>query len=198
MLQIGTSKNVLRGWFNTDIYLRRSVSYLDARRPFPFPDETFECIFTEHQIEHISYSDAKKMLRECYRVLKKGGRIRIATPDLTTTARLALEPLTKAQNEYVRFIGDWVFPEIQPAEPAFAVNQMFYGYGHKFIYDYTTLKRFLLECGFANPVRCDVGESEVPALRGIESHGELLGDENIMRFETLVVEAVRPTSAQHA
>ena len=84
-LQIGGGPNVLEGWLNVNIYCGHKgevirQAYMDATRPFPFADETFQYIFAEHMIEHITYSDADNMIRECARVMKKGGRIRLATP----------------------------------------------------------------------------------------------------------------------
>ena len=56
--------------------------YMDATALFPLPDASFDYIFSEHVIEHMSYADGGRMLRECLGVLKPGGRIRIATPNL--------------------------------------------------------------------------------------------------------------------
>lgn len=45
-LQIGCSKNVLKGWLNTDISLRCVHGiYLDAGKPFPFKDASFNYVF---------------------------------------------------------------------------------------------------------------------------------------------------------
>ena len=82
-LHIGAQANILEGWLNVDIYTGASdrVAYMDATKPFPFPDATFDYIFSEHMIEHIEYYEVSFMIKECYKVLKKGGKIRIATPD---------------------------------------------------------------------------------------------------------------------
>jgi len=88
-LQLGAGPNALDGWLNTDIApSRRGIAYLDATRPFPLEDETFDYVFSEHQIEHIEARHALPMLRECFRVLKPGGRLRIATPDLAVVIGL--------------------------------------------------------------------------------------------------------------
>jgi SAM-dependent methyltransferase len=63
---------------NTDfLYLEH-----DAREPFPFEDEVFQWIISEHFIEHITPNQAVRWLKECRRMLKPGGIIRISTPDL--------------------------------------------------------------------------------------------------------------------
>ncbi len=102
-LQIGSGTHLLDGWLNTDvqIFRRGPVLYVDARRPFPFPDRAFACVFTEHQIEHIARDEAARMLAECHRVLRSGGRIRVATPDLAWVGSLAVPPLGAEQARYV-------------------------------------------------------------------------------------------------
>ena len=46
--------------------------------------------------------------------------------------------------------------------------------------------------GFRDVVRREMQRSDDPMLRGIEGHGAVVGDEEIARMETLLVEAVRP------
>jgi hypothetical protein len=62
-------------------------------------------------------------------------------------------------------------------------------------YDQQTLRRILEDAGFVDIVRWEPGESGDPALRGVESHGRALGDEDVNRFETLVLEGTRSPSA---
>jgi predicted SAM-dependent methyltransferase len=45
----------------------------------------------EYQIEHISETEAVTMIRECFRVLRRRGRIRIATPDLSAILKVVAE-----------------------------------------------------------------------------------------------------------
>ena len=82
-LHLGCGQNAIPGWLNTDYYPRRQdILHLDATKPFPLPAESFDYVFSEHMIEHITYHDGLTMLKESRRVLKPGGRIRISTPDL--------------------------------------------------------------------------------------------------------------------
>jgi len=53
----------------------------DLRKPLPIEDEQVDTILSEHFFEHIPYKDGLKLVNECYRVLKKGGNMRIAVPD---------------------------------------------------------------------------------------------------------------------
>jgi len=74
-LQLGTSNSSIERWLNTDLLpTSNEVVYLDATRRFPFEDNTFDYVYSEHMIEHIEYDSALFMLRECFRVLKPGGK----------------------------------------------------------------------------------------------------------------------------
>lgn len=53
----------------------------------PFPDNSFDVVYHSHILEHFSKSQAPLFLKECYRVLRPQGTIRIAVPDLEQITR---------------------------------------------------------------------------------------------------------------
>jgi SAM-dependent methyltransferase len=65
----------------------------DLRRGIPFPDASFDAVYHSHLLEHFSRVDAEAFIRECHRVLRRGGVMRVAVPDLETIARLYLARL---------------------------------------------------------------------------------------------------------
>lgn len=201
-LQIGSGPNPLAGWLNTDLLPdtypehRDEIVFLDAARSFPFDDMTFDYVFSEHQIEHIPEPAAHSMIKECFRILRPGGRLRIATPDLTAILGLYEEPLDETEQHYV----EWVMTRFRPNvgsgnKRCYVINHMFTDHKHEFIYDFETLSAILAAAGFAEILRRKPGESDDPVLRGVELHGQAIGDEEVNGFETMVVEAVRPSPA---
>lgn len=201
-LQLGTGANPLPGWLNTDLLPdtypqhRDTIIALDATRRFPFADMTFDYILSEHQIEHIDEPAAHVMTQECFRVLRPGGRIRVATPDLEAIVGLLHDPLSDDARHYV----DWVMERFRPDtrlgnRRCHVINHMFKDHQHQFIYDFETLSALLTDAGFAEIRRSAPGESDDPELRGVEGHGRTIDDEQINSFETFVVEAVRPSTA---
>jgi predicted SAM-dependent methyltransferase len=58
------------------------ISYGDATRRLCIPDESAEVLYSSHMIEHLDKDEADKFINEVYRVLKPGGVIRIAVPDI--------------------------------------------------------------------------------------------------------------------
>ena len=192
-LQIGTGPNPLPGWLNTTLTpFQPGTIFLDASQPFPIPAARFAYIFGEHVIEHLEFDEAARMLDECFRVLQPGGRIRLATPDLAQVIALYTRPQAAPQQAYIRWIMDTFRPQIGAYNPAHVINQSFHGWRHKFIYDAPTLIAALGKAGFTAIQRYQPGESEQEHLRGIEQHGELVGNDAAMRYETMVYEAQKP------
>lgn len=193
-LQIGCGSNLLAGWLNTDLRPASSeVCFLDAGVRFPFADETFDYVLSEHQLEHIPWDRGRSMLHECWRVLRPGGLIRIATPSLEVLAGLVTEQPSEAQRRYVEFISASYLGPGLPAGVAGVINNAFRAWGHQFLYDRPTLRAGLAEAGFEDVVFTVPGQSEHEHFRGVEGHGDFLGDEDTNAFETMVVEARRPS-----
>ncbi len=192
-LQIGAGFNLLSGWLNTTLYpFAAGAVYLDASQPFPIPADTFDYVFSEHVIEHLEFDEAASMLRESARILKRGGRIRLATPDLAQILAVYTQPEADAQAGYIRWIMDNFRPQVGEYNPAHVINQSFHGWRHKFIYDEPTLVAALEGAGFDMITRARPGESADERLRGIEQHGDYVGSDTAMRYETMVFEAVKP------
>jgi SAM-dependent methyltransferase len=168
-LQIGSHVCTLPDWLNTDLYPSSfgTVS-LDATKTFPLPDASFDYVFSEHQMEHITYSEALKMLGECRRILRPGGKIRIAVPSLDCLVDLFRESRTELQERYIRYSTDFLWPKIQEPGPCFAFNSSFMHWGHKFIYDRETLRSTLESVGFTKTQFFTPGESDDPNLTGVE------------------------------
>lgn len=53
----------------------------DIRRPLPFPAGSVDAVYSSHALEHVYLSEAETILRECHRVLRPGGHLRVALPD---------------------------------------------------------------------------------------------------------------------
>ncbi len=189
-LHLGAGTNVLDGWLNTDLEpTSADIQFLDSTKQFPFEDRSVDVVFSEHHLEHITYSEGGYMLRECRRVLKPGGRIRIATPDLGVLLRMYSAPQEPANARYISFITDRFVPEADRYNPVFVINNAFHSWGHQFLYDQATLRDLLTRTGFVDLVFGTPGQSADPRLRGVEGHGHFIGSEEINQFETMVVEA---------
>lgn len=219
-LQIGTGENPIPGWLNTDVEpVLPEVVYLDAQERLPFEDQTFDYVFSEHMIEHIPYKHGLQMLKEIYRVLRPGGRVRIATPDLLKLVGLLAEEKSDLQQRYLEWHSSQVmglyspqksrlqfehpewdldfqhmlryYPDPRNDTACFVLNNFFRSYGHQFLYDPKTLRTALQAAGFVQIIQLQPDESPDENLRGIDAHERLIGAE-MNRIETMVFEAIRP------
>jgi len=191
-LQLGTAENLRAGWLNTDLHgygRGEELLYLDVRNRFPLPEASFDFVFSEHMIEHLTYAEGQRCLHECFRVLRTGGTIRTATPSLERLARL-YESSSDVQRRYVQWAVDTLDPEVDAALPGVVVNNFFRSWGHRFIYDEQTLRHALTTAGFVDVAESRVGQSSHPELAGLEHH--LAEAPELNEYETFVLEARRP------
>ena len=188
-LQIGSGFHFLPGWLNTDLNPREGIMTMDATKRFPFGDCTFDYVFTEHCIEHFEYRVGVQIVQECYRVLKPGGRLRISTPDLRFLIELYDDNKTELQKRYIAMEIDNFIRYAKSYTDTFVINNFVRAWGHKFIYDYKTLKSLLKNCGFGDVERYKVGDSHDENLQGLEA---AMGSDFII-LESMAVEAMKPS-----
>ncbi len=157
----------------------------------PLPDGSIHYIFGEHVIEHLNYDDGLLMLRECYRVLAPGGKIRLSTPNLMKYIQLFQEPKTEEVQAYIRRkIEAHVWPESSRPE-LMILNLEMRSFGHQYLYDPRALSDRLAQSGFRMIAEFPPGESDDPQLRGVEiRHANSWRGLN--DFESMVLQAVRP------
>lgn len=167
MLNIGCGTDYKEGWINIDNNSDSNIEKLDLnwdlRNPLPFEDSTVDFVFNEHFIEHLTVEESQKSIKDFMRVLKPGGVMRIATPDLEDIFELYNDkkwksrPVIKNHNlEFIRTRAE-------------LVNMSFSWWGHKWIYDWEELHRRLEEAGFHNSIRCKLKVSKYSELCNVET-----------------------------
>lgn len=186
--QIGCGSHRLEGWLNSDLKLRAGdIIHLDATAPFPFDDCAFDYVFSEHIIEHVTYSEGLDMLSECYRTLKPEGKIRVATPDLLFLIQLYQPAKSELQQDYIHWAVDVFIKSATAYEDTFVINNFVRDWGHMFIYDEKVLRAALEGVGFVDVVRCALNQSEDTELSGLENEGRM--PSGFLALETMVFEA---------
>jgi predicted SAM-dependent methyltransferase len=181
-LQLGAGEHPRPDWLNTDLHdygRGDELVYLDVRKPFPLPDASLDFVYSEHMIEHLTYAEGQHCLRESLRVLKPGGRIRIATPSLERLA--ALYDGGEIGERYVTWAVETLEPEVGAALAGVVINNFFRSWGHRFVYDPETLTYALSEAGFVEIEEAPLGE--------LERH--LADRPEFNQLETFVLEAQR-------
>ncbi|WP_310484194.1 methyltransferase domain-containing protein [Chamaesiphon sp. VAR_48_metabat_403] len=189
-LHIGCGGNMLPGWLNSDLKpFSPNIFNLDATKPFPLENDRFDCVFSEHMIEHISYADGLLMLTSCFHALKPQGKIRISTPNLPFLIDLYKEGKSSQQHEYIKWATHEFVPHVDAYHDTFVINNFVRDWGHQFIYDEKTLRLSLERAGFTNIVKCNLNDSNIDSFKNLENESRLPA--GFLKLETLTLEATK-------
>jgi predicted SAM-dependent methyltransferase len=192
-LQLGAGNHDPAGWLNTDIFPTGNQIYLDATKPYPLPDGSFRYVFTEHMIQALPWEGGVAMLKECYRVLAPGGKLRIVTPNLAQFVRLLTEnPDAETQQFIAAKLRITGWPETA-VTGAYIFNRQAHDWGHQFLYDPAALRKSLELAGFKQVTEYPVNEKTDPVFREVEMRTRNEGSDLwvVNRWESMAFEAVR-------
>lgn len=183
------SKNYLTPW-------PKNLKLYDCRKRLPFTDKSVDFIYTSHFLEHLYRYQAIELLRECKRILKPEGVIRIVVPDL---AILAQKYVNRDRLFYKRLYQNSEVKEQASGNIADQLVQNFYGYdswskpnliqkiqrlfirGHLWMYDFESLNSILNMVGFQKTKMCKPGIGQVPDNDNLDIH----------KIGSLIIEAMK-------
>jgi predicted SAM-dependent methyltransferase len=94
LLNLGCGNRFHRDWVNVDFVSNDAlVREYDLRRGIPYSDNRFNGVYHSHVLEHFTKEQGSYFIKECYRVLKPEGIVRVVVPDLEQIARNYLDAL---------------------------------------------------------------------------------------------------------
>ena len=132
-INLGCGKLKLDGYVNVDDspevepdVVSGAVEYLNS-----LESNSAGEIYAGHFLEHLEYDDGQAVLRECFRVLKSGGKIGVVVPDTGTIMAVYIQGKASL-HEICR---DFLYSTVQPSR-------------HRWSYDAVTLRRALENVGF--------------------------------------------------
>ena len=166
-LHLGCGNHIFKGWVNIDLYKEPGVDLVwDLRYNIPFEDNSVDLIFTEHMLEHFTLEDGSNFLKECYRVLRPEGRVRIVVPCIERAIELYL---TGWEQQH------WIDKNDITSAAEF-INAYFRSWGHLFVYDQEQLTNSLIMAGFEDIIYPPYRKSDCPDLCGLEVHNDLIAE----------------------
>jgi ubiquinone/menaquinone biosynthesis C-methylase UbiE len=172
-LHWGCGRSAEPGWINSDINPNVGADVVaDIRVGLPMESDIFDYIVTIHALNEIGFYDMPQVLGELRRVLKPGGVLRIAVPDLL-----------KGVDAYRR--GDKSYFMVPDADAAsvggkLVVQLMWYSYV-RMLFTYDSLEEQLKRAGFSKVRQSAYRQT-------FTCHPEILTMDN-RENETLFVEA---------
>lgn len=167
-----------------------SVVISDLRKPLPFGSNEASAVYASHLLEHLYLDEANALLKECFRVLKPSGILRLVVPDLRNWA---LEYLGEKKFVRANRPEKW---EILPADrfntrlwfaPPYRSKNLFRRVYdlltqvqyHKWMYDAESLGYYMKAAGFHNVKEMGLHESRISDIVGVEDPGRVENGEGL-------------------
>lgn len=93
-------------WLNLD-YASSSpaVHRANLLGRLPLEDATADLVYSSHFLEHIPRDQVTSFLRECWRILKPGGVLRLVVPDLENLCRTYLHHRDQGEHDKADFVA---------------------------------------------------------------------------------------------
>ena len=158
---------------------KTNIKWADATKNIPFTDNSVSLVYCSHMLEHLHKDEAISFLLEVLRVLKPGGILRLAVPDIL----IAIENY-KQHKDADAFIESIFLCAPKPISFSQRFRLMFFGNRHHlWMYDGKSLSELLKKCGFHNITILPSGETT------INDYGTL--DLNERSDESVYVEGVK-------
>ena len=102
-------------WKNLDInpYVDGVESW-KASEGIPAPSQSVDLIYHSHLLEHLDQEEGEDLIKECFRVLKPGGILRVVVPDLERICRDYLSSLKEVdkETEHANLNAHWMRLEL--------------------------------------------------------------------------------------
>src|SRR5262245_53012187 len=140
-LNVGCGTDYKKSWINIDNNSDNNIDKLDLnwdlRNPMPYKENSVDYIFNEHFIEHLTTDEAQAAIKDFMRVLKPGGVLRIAMPDLEEAVKIYNENSLKDQKFLKKFGLEFIKTRAE------LLNISMRWWGHMWLYDWEELDRRL-------------------------------------------------------
>ena len=142
-IHLGCGKRNIPGFIHVDLAKFPHIDYQHRIDRLPmFKTGSADLIYCSHAFEYFDRDEAKAVLQEWRRVLKKGGVLRLAVPDFDALVRV-YKKYGKIQKIIGPLYGRWLIP---------GTKKIIY---HKTVYNFHDLKELLEKQGFTKVHRYD-------------------------------------------
>lgn len=113
LINFGCGTHYHASWINFDMMpASPEVRPWDVRGRLPFSDASVDAVYHSHVLEHLTAEQGAAFLRECHRILRHEGILRVVVPDLEGIARAYLDGLERADRGDDATLHEWTRLEL--------------------------------------------------------------------------------------
>ena len=133
------------------------IQHVNATKGLPLANASVDVIYSSHMLEHLDRDDANAFLREAKRLLRPGGIIRLAVPNLRRLADRYM-----ADGDADDFIASQLTCVPSPKTLTQRIKLAWVGPRHHvWMYDAASLSKLLRGRGFIDPVALAAGATTI-------------------------------------
>jgi predicted SAM-dependent methyltransferase len=171
-----------------------NIVLADLRKKLPFPDASFDAVYSSHTLEHLYREEAIAVLREAYRVLKPGGKCRNLVPDLHALVQDYVSRSTDPNDvdmvpgrRLILRMGMRGESQSRGGGLRRIYSNMTDFHSHKWMYDAEALQQLMEKAGFVDCQPRQYLQTDIPHIDKVELSFRADGG--------AIVEGVKPTTA---
>lgn len=194
-LNIGCGSDFIKGWLNIGLFEDKEkfpysqivtvngadILHFDITKGLCI-DEPVKYIYSAHMIEHLHIPEGLAFIANCHKALKDDGILRLACPDLG----LWIEKYNQKDiGFFERYNELYAGNYIMFRTPGQVFMSLIYMWGHKWMYDFESLRELCLRVGFREAERKSLHKSSIKNIEELESISEM------RTRESLYLEAIK-------
>ena len=113
-------------WRNFDYApVASSIKKANLLSRLTIDDASVDVVYSSHFFEHIPRNNVREFVKECYRILKSGGKIRLVLPDLEELCREYISQRDKDQHVKADFVVHEMLDQCVRKTPGGELKQYF-------------------------------------------------------------------------
>lgn len=148
----------------------------NLRRRLPFAEDNFDAVYSSHVLEHLYEDETADLLRECARVLRPGGILRLVVPDLRALAIQYLERKRLSLKASDPQPADWLNETLhlrskcrpRGLSPHRLYTSITEFHSHKWMYDAQSLASRMMAAGLGEVQERSLWDSKITGIEFIE------------------------------
>jgi SAM-dependent methyltransferase len=159
------------------------VKRMNVSATWPWPDGSASAVFSSHMVEHLEADEVRHVLSEAFRVLRSGGIMRLALPDLELAAQKYLQDKASGNGSAADAFVTYLY--LRPEVHGSGVHRMLVRFLHRphlWMYDFDSLAKRVRDAGFVQVTRREYKQGSCPDVELLDSRPE----------DSFFLEAIRP------
>lgn len=145
----------------------KNVEYGDIVKGLPVPGNSCRGVYCSHVLEHLSWKDFARALKNTYRIIADEGCFRLVVPDLEYSIKKYCQDLSSgAAIEFMRETGLGMVE--RPRGLRCFMRSCLGNSEHLWMWDYKAIENELKAAGFGSVRRATFGDAADPMFRTVE------------------------------